>query len=175
MAQHRIEAVGVVLDGGGEREASQLRQTRTANGWPELEMAELLEARPGRHPLVLLDGEVPCLGRTCQVIRRQPRPVRGEGTLTAEELLTLVDPVQGVDRAVVRRELQLVEARDGLALVEFQRRLPVGRLRDVGGGGGDRRDDGPIDPTVKLWIGCEGKVIGGLEPDLWKIRAVVLQ
>jgi hypothetical protein len=53
MAQHHVEAVGVVLDGGGEREASQLRQTRTANGWPELEMAELLEARPGRHPLVL--------------------------------------------------------------------------------------------------------------------------
>jgi hypothetical protein len=105
MAQHRVEAVGVVLDGRRELEASEIHQTRAANGWPELEMAELLEARLGRHPLILLDGEVPCLGRTCQVVRRQPRPVRGEGTLTAEELLTLVDPVQGVDRAVVRREL----------------------------------------------------------------------
>jgi hypothetical protein len=38
-------------------------------------MAKLLEVRPGRHPLVLLDGEVPCLGRTCQAVRRQPRPV----------------------------------------------------------------------------------------------------
>jgi hypothetical protein len=39
VAQHRVEAVGVVLDGGGELEPSQFRQTRAANCWPELEVA----------------------------------------------------------------------------------------------------------------------------------------
>jgi hypothetical protein len=136
MAQHRVEAVGVVLDGGGELEPSQLRQTRAANCWPELEMAELLEALPGRHPLVLLDGEVPCLGRTRQVVRRQPRSVGGEGTLSPEELLAMVDPVQGIDRSVVGGELQLVEARGGLALCDLQRRPADGRLRNVPGGDG---------------------------------------
>jgi hypothetical protein len=34
--------------------------------------------------------------------------------LTAEELLTMVEPVQRIVEAVVRRELQLVEARNCL-------------------------------------------------------------
>jgi hypothetical protein len=73
MAQHRIEAVGVVLDGRRELEPSEFRQARAAHGWTKLEMAQLLETIPSWHPLVLLDGEVPCLGRTREVVRCQPR------------------------------------------------------------------------------------------------------
>jgi hypothetical protein len=78
-------------------------------------MAQLLEPIPVRHPLVLLDGEIPCPGRPSEVVRCQPCPVGGEGALAAEKLLALIELVQRVNRAVVCRELQLVEARGGLA------------------------------------------------------------
>jgi hypothetical protein len=35
--------------------------------------------------------------------------------LTTEELLAMVEPVQRIVEAVIRRELQLVEVRNGLA------------------------------------------------------------
>jgi hypothetical protein len=79
----------------------------------------------------------------------QPCPVGGEGALAAEELLALIEPVQRVDRVVVRRELQLVEARGGLARRSLQCRPFGGRLRDLPGGGGDRLEKVPVDPAVQ--------------------------
>jgi hypothetical protein len=68
MAQHRVEAVGVVLGGRRELEPSELRQARATHGWTKLEMAQLLEPIPVRHPLVPLDGEIPCLDRPSEVV-----------------------------------------------------------------------------------------------------------
>ena len=45
------------------------------------------------------------------MIRRELGAVRGRGSLTTEELLTMVEPVQGILGAVVGCEFQLVEAR----------------------------------------------------------------
>jgi hypothetical protein len=69
---------------------------------------------PRRLALVLHEGEVPCLGRPTQVVGRRPRVVRRRCLLTAEELLAMVEPVQRIVEAIVRRELQLVEARNYL-------------------------------------------------------------
>jgi hypothetical protein len=68
MAQHRVEVVGIVLDGRRELEPSKLRQARATHGWTKLEMAQLLEPIPVRHPLVLLDSEIPSLGRPSEVV-----------------------------------------------------------------------------------------------------------
>jgi hypothetical protein len=68
MAQQHVEAVGVVLDGLRELEPSELRQARATHEWTKLEMAQLLEPIPVRHPLVLLDGKIPRLGRSSEVV-----------------------------------------------------------------------------------------------------------
>jgi hypothetical protein len=46
VARKCLEAVGVVLDGGGEGKAAQFRQTAPAHRWPETQEAELAKALP---------------------------------------------------------------------------------------------------------------------------------
>ena len=85
---------------------------------PKLQMAQLLEALPRRAPLVLLEGEVPRLGGPTEMICRQPRIVRDRRVLAVEKLGTVIEPVERVFGAVVRRERQLVETQGGLALAD---------------------------------------------------------
>jgi cob(I)alamin adenosyltransferase len=63
MAQEGIEPLSEVLHRGSEREPAKLRQTRVVYRRAKLEMAQLLETLPRRHPLALLEGVVPSLGR----------------------------------------------------------------------------------------------------------------
>jgi hypothetical protein len=61
-----------------------------------------------RHPGVLLQGVVPCLSYTPMMIGHMPRAICGRRPLAMEELLTVIEPVQGVLDAVCG-ELQLEE------------------------------------------------------------------
>jgi hypothetical protein len=72
-----------------------------------------VETLPGRHPFVALQGVVPCLSGTAEVIGCQPRTIRSQGALAAKKLLALIEPVQRVDDVIERRKVQLVEARRG--------------------------------------------------------------
>jgi hypothetical protein len=112
VAQDDVEAVRIVLDGGVELDAAELSQARAAHRGAKLKVAHLLEALPRRLALVLHEGEVPRLGCPAKVVGRQPRVIRRRGLLSAEELLTMVQPIQRIVEAVVRRELQLVEAQN---------------------------------------------------------------
>jgi hypothetical protein len=114
VAQDDVEAVHVILDGGVELDAAELSQAGAAHRWAKLKVAQLLEALPRRLALVLHEGEVPRLSCPTKVIGRQPCVIRQRGLLSTEELLAMVEPVQPIIEAVVRRELQLVEARNGL-------------------------------------------------------------
>jgi hypothetical protein len=68
MTQHRIEAVGVVLDRRQERQPGELGQAGATNRWREAEVAELLEVVPGGHALILLEGVVPSLCYAGQMV-----------------------------------------------------------------------------------------------------------
>jgi hypothetical protein len=71
-----------------------------------------VEALPRRHPaLVLFEGIVPRLCGATEVVGGDPRAVGRHGLLPPEKLVALVEPVQGVDGAVVGGKLQLGEAR----------------------------------------------------------------
>lgn len=61
MAQHCVEAIGVVLDRGCELKATQLGEAGALDSRTEPIVAQLLEAIPWRHPLVLLKGVIPHL------------------------------------------------------------------------------------------------------------------
>jgi hypothetical protein len=65
-------------------------------------MAQLLETLPRWHPLALLEGLVPGLGRAVKMIR-------GQRPQAAEELLTVAELVQRILRAVICSEVQFVE------------------------------------------------------------------
>jgi hypothetical protein len=58
-----------------------------------MKIAELLEVFPGRHALVLLEGVVPCLGRTPEMVGGKPGTVRRQGVLAPEKLVALVEPI----------------------------------------------------------------------------------
>jgi hypothetical protein len=132
-----------------ELDAAQLSQAGAVHQWPKLKVAQLLEAVPRRLALVLHEGEVPCLGHPTQVIDRQPRVIRRRGLLTAEELLSMVVPVQRIVEAIVRRELQLVEAWNGLAGTLRPRRRPGGCCSGACGGAHVRWEEGPVDAPIE--------------------------
>jgi hypothetical protein len=105
-----LEVVGKVLHCGGERQSIELSQAASADRRAKPEKTQLPETVPWRHAtLVLFEGVVPRLGSPPQVIQGQPCPFGGECALTPEKLIALVEPVQGVNGAVVRRELQFGE------------------------------------------------------------------
>jgi hypothetical protein len=134
VAQNRVEAVCVLLDGGVELDAAQLRQAGAAHRCPKLKVAQLLEAIPRGLALILHEGEVPRLGRPTQVVGRQPRVICRRGLLTAEKLLAMVEPVQRIVEAVVCRELKFEEARNGLTGTLRPRRQPEGCCSGACGG-----------------------------------------
>ena len=72
MAEHGIEASRVVLHRGGERKAGEFGQSGVTNRRPELQIAQLLETVPGGHALILLQGIIPCLVHTSQMIGCEP-------------------------------------------------------------------------------------------------------
>jgi hypothetical protein len=58
----------------------------------------------------MLKGIVSRLGCAYEVVGGQPCAIRGHRPLSSEELLALIEPVEGICSAVVGGELQLVEA-----------------------------------------------------------------
>jgi hypothetical protein len=123
MAQHRVEAVRVVLDGGVELDAVELSQAGAVHRRAKLNVAQLLEALPRRAILILPQGEVPGLGGSPEVVGHQPSVVVDRCVLAAEKLLTMIEPDQRVVEAIERRELELVETRGRLTrAVERQNR-----------------------------------------------------
>ena len=112
MAHQGVETLLVLLDGAVPREPCKLREAVAADGWTEALVGEFLEAFPRRHALVLLEGIVPGLRHLGHVVRGEPNPIRGQCTLSSEELLTTMEPVQGIVGAVVGWEVDLAEAGD---------------------------------------------------------------
>ena len=124
MTRQSLETVGEILDRGGEGKATELRQAASADRGPKAKEAELAEGLPRGHgALVLLEGVVPCLGGPAEVIRGEPGAVRCERPLPPEELLALVEPVEGVLGAVVGGEGELGEARRCLSMTAVSVRL----------------------------------------------------
>jgi len=78
VARHHLELIGELLHSGNKRQ-----------------LAQLLEALPWRHALVLLDGIVLGLGHPPEMVGGELDTVGGKRTLTLEELVTLVEPIQG--------------------------------------------------------------------------------
>ena len=69
VARQGLEAVREVLHRGGEGKAAELGQPAPAYRGPEPEEAEVAESLPRGHPaLVLLEGVVPCLGVSAEVL-----------------------------------------------------------------------------------------------------------
>jgi hypothetical protein len=65
-----------------------------------------MKALPRGHPtLVLLEGVVPRLCGATEVVGGDPRAVGRHGPLPPKKLVTLVEPVQGVDGAIVGGKL----------------------------------------------------------------------
>lgn len=71
MAEHGVEASQVVLHRGGERKAGEFGQSGVTNRRPELQIAQLLEMVLGGHALILLQGLIPYLCCTSQMIGRE--------------------------------------------------------------------------------------------------------
>ena len=112
MARQGLEAVGLVLHRGCERQAAEGRQSAPADRRPELEETKLPKALPWWHAaLVLLESVVPSLRRASEMIGREPGAIRSKRPLPSKELLALVEPVEGVLRVVVSGEIQFGEAR----------------------------------------------------------------
>ena len=72
MAEHDVEASRVVLHHGGELKAGEFRQSGVTNRRPELQIAQLLEMVLGGHALILLQGVIPSLCHTSQMVGREP-------------------------------------------------------------------------------------------------------
>ena len=110
MACQGLETVGEVLHRGGEGKAAELCQAAPANRRPKAKEAELAEALPRGHAaLVLLEGVVPGLGCTAEVVGCQPSALRHERALATEKLLTLVEPVKRVLCAIISGKIDLGE------------------------------------------------------------------
>ena len=108
MAGHRLEPVGELLDGRVPRQAPQLRRSGAANRRTEALTAQVDEALPRRHALVLLEGVVPRLSQPAEVIGRHPCSVRGRPALSPEKLLAVIEPIQGILRTIICLEVQAV-------------------------------------------------------------------
>ena len=68
VAHHGVEALLVILDDTVPGEPYQLRETIGMDGWPKALGDELLEALPGWHALVLLEGVVLGLSHASHVV-----------------------------------------------------------------------------------------------------------
>ena len=72
MAEHGVEVSRVVLHRGGEWKVGEFRQSGVTNRRPEPQIAQLIETVLGGHALILLEGVIPCLCRTSQMIGHEP-------------------------------------------------------------------------------------------------------
>jgi hypothetical protein len=63
MTRHRLETISELLHDGDEGQPAKLRETAPTYRRAKAKAAELLKTIPRRHPLVLLEGVVPRLGR----------------------------------------------------------------------------------------------------------------
>jgi hypothetical protein len=100
-------------------------------------VAQFREAIPRRYALIDLQGVVPRLGDSRQVVRGEPDAVSWRRLLSTEELFATVQPVQRIGGTVVGGELQLAKARYAQPLEcatarVSERRLLVGAV-GVGG------------------------------------------
>jgi hypothetical protein len=122
MAEHSVVSLQIVLHGRDEGEAGKHRQTGTQNRRSEAERAEVLKTLPWWHLLILLQGIIPCLHSVMQMVGREPHPGQDWRLLSPKKLLALVQPVEGIHRAIVCWELQLVEFGTGLGATQGERR-----------------------------------------------------
>lgn len=99
-----LEGVQICADRRRERKAREVRQMISTERRPKMLMAEASELLPLRPATVAFQNGLPQLGRSGEVIRRQPYPVSAAGLLPTEELLALGQPVNGVLLAVIRRK-----------------------------------------------------------------------
>jgi hypothetical protein len=116
VADEFVEALLVLLDRAREGKARQLREAVGAHRRAEPLVAQFREAIPRRYALVDLQGVVPRLGDSRQVVRGEPDAVSRRRLLSAEELFATAQPVQRIDGTVVGGELQLAEARNAQPL-----------------------------------------------------------
>jgi hypothetical protein len=114
VADEFIEALLVLLDRSREGKARQLGEAVGAHRRAEPLVAQFREAIPCRYTLVDLQGVVPRLGDSRQVVRGEPDAVSRRRLLSAE--FATAQPVQRIDGTVVGGELQLAEARNAQPL-----------------------------------------------------------
>jgi hypothetical protein len=112
VADEFIEALLVLLDRAREGKARQLGEAVGAHHRAEPLVAQFREAIPHRYALVDLQGVVPHLGDSRQVVRGEPDAISRCRLLSTEELFATMQPVQRIDETVVGGELQLAEARN---------------------------------------------------------------
>jgi hypothetical protein len=93
VADEFIEAFLVLLDQAREGKTRQLGEAVGAQRRAEPLMAQVREAIPGRYALVDLQGVVPRLGDSRQVVRGEPDAVSRRRLLAAEELFATAQPV----------------------------------------------------------------------------------
>ena len=77
----------------------------SAYQWPNEEVAQLLDALPRGHSLILFQGLVPRLGSAHEVVQGEPH-----GVLAMEELLAPVELIERALLVIIGGELKLVEA-----------------------------------------------------------------
>ena len=115
MRQPCLERLHVGVE-GVERQPRQISEMVRADGRAEPVVTEARELLPMRLPGVALQDVVPLLGSAMEVVRSEPNPVHRTGLLGAEELFTLVQPPQGILRAVIGRKGEFVVFVNGVTL-----------------------------------------------------------
>jgi hypothetical protein len=110
VADEFVEALLVLLDRAREGKARQLGEAVGAHHRAEPLVAQFREAIPRRYALIDLQGVVPHLGDSRQVVRGEPDAVSWRRLLSTEELFATVPPVQRIDGTVVGGELHLAKA-----------------------------------------------------------------
>uniref|UniRef100_M8BM15 Heparan-alpha-glucosaminide N-acetyltransferase n=1 Tax=Aegilops tauschii TaxID=37682 RepID=M8BM15_AEGTA len=129
VAKHlRVNWGGLVAEpGGGGVLLNVVCSLQVEESWAdvarrtEAQEAQIAEALPWWHDaLVLFEGVIPRLRGSSEMIQGDPGAVGLERALSLEKLVALVEPIQGVDGAVVGRELQLGESRRRLDVDDGQ-------------------------------------------------------
>ena len=87
-----LERLHIGVDGAAKRETGQIREMIGADGRSEALLSVAAEVRPRRSAGVCLQHEVPLLCDTGEMVGGQPHFVLLASHLSAEELLTLVEP-----------------------------------------------------------------------------------
>lgn len=89
--QQRLEAVLIIFHGPHTAAGRQLEEGRRSERGPEAHVDEVLEARPRRRALVLLELCIPQLRDILKIVRRHPNSFLRHNPLLQEKRLALVD------------------------------------------------------------------------------------